>query len=173
MAAMKKFWKPYRWRGSMKEISFSAEDIAQTQAVAAALARQCRPGDCVLLCGDLGSGKTTFARGFIQALQESPGEVVSPTFTLVQTYPTRDHNTVWHFDLYRLKHSSELMEIGLDEALRDGITLIEWPEIAQSQLPESALEVTIEMMDTTGHRHLSFSGSSEWEERLNNLKENT
>src|SRR5262249_10523588 len=142
MDVMKKCWKPSKWHGSMSAISAVATDISQTYAIAAAVAKQCRPGDCILLKGDLGAGKTTFARGFIQALNPSAGEVVSPTFTLVQTYPV-GATTLYHFDLYRLKSPSELAEIGLDEAFSSGISLIEWPELLQSRLPEDALNVTI------------------------------
>ncbi len=147
-------------------------DVSQTHAIAAALARQAVRGDCILLRGDLGSGKTTFARGFIQALQAVPDEVVSPTFTLVQAYPAHDGNTIWHFDLYRLKNGSESAEIGLEEALHSGITLIEWPELVQSQLPEDALDVTIEPAGQPDQRRFTFTGSPNvWQARLDLLKE--
>jgi tRNA threonylcarbamoyladenosine biosynthesis protein TsaE len=157
--------------------TFIATGVPQTQAIAAALARQCRRGDCILLKGDLGSGKTTFARGFIQALQKTPDEVVSPTFTLVQTYPAKSGDTIWHFDLYRLKNSSELAEIGLEDAFLEGITLIEWPEIIQdsgmqSRLPESVLHVNIEIADSPDRRKLTFKGPVAWQKRLETLKEN-
>jgi len=155
----------------MSAIEVSSADASSTHRLAAALAKECRRGDCVLLRGDLGAGKTTFARGFIQALQSSPDEVVSPTFTLVQTYPARDGNTIWHFDLYRLKNADEVAEIGLDEALQDGITLIEWPELVQSQLPEDVLDVTIVMDGHPDRRRFTFTGSSRWQARLNTLKE--
>jgi len=141
-----------------------AASEAETRTIAAALARECRRGDCILLRGDLGAGKTTFARGFIHALAAAAEEVVSPTFTLVQTYPT-ERGMLWHFDLYRLKSEGELVEIGLDEALEDGITLIEWPEIAQSALPETALDVTISAGDNEHARRLAFSGKG-WDARL-------
>lgn len=129
-------------------------------------------GDCILLRGDLGSGKTTFARGFIQALNPAHDEVVSPTFTLVQTYPAGD-KAVWHFDLYRLKNPEEITEIGLDEALHSGITLIEWPELVQSLLPRDALDVTIETGSDPHQRRFTFTGSSAaWQARLDNVKEN-
>jgi len=156
----------------MSAVKASSGDISSTHRLAATLARQCRRGDCILLRGDLGAGKTTFARGFIQALNPAHDEVVSPTFTLVQTYPTQDGNTIWHFDLYRLKNSAEAVEIGLDEALRHGITLIEWPEIIQSQLPEDALDVTIEMGSQPDQRRFIFTGPSAWQARLDKLKEN-
>jgi tRNA threonylcarbamoyladenosine biosynthesis protein TsaE len=154
--------------------SVISTDVSLTHRLAAALARQCRRGDCILLRGDLGAGKTTFARGFIRELQSATDEIVSPTFTLVQTYPTKDGNTVWHFDFYRLKNANEVLEIGLDEALHEGITLIEWPELAQSRLPEDALNVTIAMGSQPGQRQLTFTGLKEaWQARLDKMKENT
>lgn len=148
----------------MSGIEITAHTENETQKLAAALAAQCRMGDCILLKGDLGAGKTTFARGFIRALTHSSEEVVSPTFMLVQTYPG-----LWHFDLYRLKHESELQEIGLDEALSQGITLIEWPEIALSRLPADALAVTIHM-EQTGARRIHLQNTA-WESRLSCIKE--
>ena len=151
--------------------ALNSQNPGQTQAIAAALARQCRRGDCILLRGDLGAGKTTFARGFIQALQSTPDEVVSPTFTLVQTYPARDGGMVWHFDLYRLKNAGEIEEIGLDEALNLGITLIEWPEMIQSRLPQEALDVTIETAETPEQRRLTFAGMpGVWQARITMLE---
>ena len=140
-----------------------------TQAIAATLAKQCKPGDCMLLSGDLGSGKTTFARGFIEALSPGCGEITSPTFTLVQTYPAGG-TTLWHFDLYRLKNPAELAETGLEEALASGITLIEWPELARSELPIAALDVMIIAGDNPVQRTIRFCGSPAWAARLEELQ---
>ena len=143
---------------------------AQTRHIAASLAAVCESGDCVLLRGDLGVGKTAFARGFIQALSPEIVEVVSPTFTVVQTYPTQSGITVWHFDLYRLKSADEVLEIGLDEALQSGITLIEWPEIIAGSLPESALGVTISAGNNPEARQLHFNGlACVWKNRLEQI----
>src|SRR5471030_3213873 len=105
--------------------SIALADETATAALAAALARRARPGDVITLGGPLGAGKTRFARGFITALGVAD-EVPSPTFTLVQTYETAS-GMVWHFDLYWLTGPDEVRELGLEEALIDGIVLIEWP----------------------------------------------
>ncbi len=137
----------------------------ETVAFAAKLAKLCTIGDCILLYGDVGVGKTTFARGFIQALTGTSEEIVSPTFTLVQTYPM-EGGAVWHCDLYRLKHASELVELGLDEAFERGITLVEWPEIAAGEFPKHSLKVTL---DISGQgRSITLSGDG-WNDRLKNL----
>lgn len=176
MPATKKFSKPSRWRGSMSAnkaaLVLSSADAASTQAIAARLAGLCRSGDCILLYGDLGAGKTTFARGFIQSLY--PGEeVVSPTFTLMQAYQPEGKGAIRHFDLYRLKNKQELEELGLRDALSSGITLIEWPELAQSELPEEALSVTLGVNHCPEYRQIAFLGQcAAWQERLVGLKNN-
>lgn len=158
--------------GAGATLSLTAEDVAATHALASALARQCRAGDCLLLQGDLGAGKTEFARGFIAALCGAAEEVVSPTFTLVQEYPGVDAAfSVWHFDLYRLKRREELQELGIEEALLSGIALIEWPQLAEDLLPQEALNIVIRRDGLAERRLFTFSGSREaWEARLNTLK---
>lgn len=141
---------------------FHAPDESATCRLAAQVAQACVSGDCILLKGDLGAGKTVFARAFIRSLL--PGaDVVSPTFNLVQTYPAGPAD-IWHFDLYRLRSAAELPEIGLDEALIAGITLIEWPEIAHDWLPETSLTVQLEP-DGTG-RFITLSGTADRWARL-------
>lgn len=100
----------------------------ETAAAAAALAAGLGPGDAVFLRGDLGMGKSVFARGLIRALMDDPGlEVPSPTFTLVQTYEAGDL-CVFHYDLYRIEDPDEIFELGWEESLPAGITIVEWPE---------------------------------------------
>ena len=119
------------------------------EAATADLARRLAPvlmrGDVVALRGDLGAGKTSFARALIRALSGADGadhEVPSPTFTLVQSYDTPAAR-VHHFDLYRIVSPDELTEIGWDEALADGIVLVEWPERAGALLPHRRLDITL------------------------------
>lgn len=98
-------------------------------------------GSVFCLKGDLGAGKTEFARGFIRALSGDVA-VASPTFNLVKIYETPGF-PIWHFDLYRLKNAAELEELGLSEALIQAVSLIEWPEIAEGMLPRERVEVEI------------------------------
>jgi len=147
---------------TLEMISHSEQE---TLAIAAALAGQCKHDDCILLNGDLGAGKTTFARGFIYALCGESEAVVSPTFTIVQTYSGKGHS-LSHFDLYRLKSEHELQEIGLEEALAHGVCLIEWPRLAQERLPDSALDIHI-AHDVGSMRPIIFSGKdSIWQSRF-------
>lgn len=132
-------------------------DLAATASLGAAIAGQLAPGDAVLLRGDLGSGKTTLARAILTALGVDE-TVPSPTFTLVQAYETARF-PVSHYDLYRLKRSSELDELGLEEALDDGAALIEWPERAEDRLPPDALSVHLL---TDKERRAALAGPARW-----------
>ena len=103
--------------------SNSEED---TIAFAQTYARESVNGDVFTLQGPLGAGKSVFCRAFIQELAGKTLDVPSPTFTLLQNYDT-SKGTIWHFDLYRIENPQEIYEIGWEEALSDGILLIEWP----------------------------------------------
>ena len=117
---------------------------AATLELAAKLAPLCQPPLIIYLQGDLGSGKTTFARGFIHKLGHS-GKVKSPTFTLVETYDL-EKARLYHFDLYRLKDPLELEYIGIRDlnGESDVMCLIEWPERGGSALPEADLVIRLE-----------------------------
>lgn len=97
----------------------------------------------LLLKGDLGSGKTTFARKLLRQLGVAQ-EISSPTFNLVNVYPLKDRKELYHFDLYRIKYPEELEEIGFFEYLESGnICLIEWPEIAEEFIADPSLLLSI------------------------------
>jgi tRNA threonylcarbamoyladenosine biosynthesis protein TsaE len=114
--------------------------------------------------GDLGTGKTTFARAFIRALGGDE-EVPSPTFTLVQLYEL-DRATIWHFDLYRLRAPEEAWELGIEEAFATGIALIEWPERLGPLLPERRLEIAFAFGERPEARHAALSAGADWAARL-------
>lgn len=143
--------------------AFELPDEAATAAFAARLAPLLRCGDLLCLEGDLGAGKTSFARALINALPGPAEEVPSPTFTLVQTYP-RDALEIWHFDLYRLERPEEVWELGLEEALVSGASLIEWPERAGSLLPPGRLVLRFEQAGQG--RRLTLEPQGDWSERL-------
>jgi tRNA threonylcarbamoyladenosine biosynthesis protein TsaE len=117
-------------------------NLAATEALAAAVAALAREGDAILLEGELGAGKSVFARAFLRAASGDPAlEVPSPTFTLVQSYDTRI-GTVHHFDLWRLNGPGGLAELGWEEA-GAGIVLVEWPDRLGALGPADALTVTL------------------------------
>ncbi len=131
-------------------------DLAATMALAGRIAPRLRTGDAVALWGDLGAGKTTLARDILRALGVTE-DVPSPTFTLVQTYETAALS-VAHYDLYRLKSSRELFELGFAEALEDGAALVEWPERAPEYLPPDTLHLRLRLDNDT--RHVKITGPS-------------
>lgn len=123
-------------------------DETATEALARRLAPHLAPGDRIALSGPLGAGKSAFARALIRALLDDPeAEVPSPTFTLVQDYDAAARGgrptPVHHFDLYRLSDPSEVEELGWDDALADGICLIEWPDRADARLPAERLDLAL------------------------------
>lgn len=138
-------------------------NLAATESLATKLAPLLGKGDVVALQGDLGAGKTTFARALLRALGVE-GDIPSPTFTLVQSYETRAC-PVFHFDLYRLKDASEMDELGFDDAVAEGIALIEWPERATNRLPPEALTLQFSL-DSSGLRRCVISGGGDWPQRL-------
>ncbi|MDX3928451.1 MAG: tRNA (adenosine(37)-N6)-threonylcarbamoyltransferase complex ATPase subunit type 1 TsaE [Shinella sp.] len=141
----------------------SLESEAETIRLGEDIALALKPGDCLALSGDLGAGKSTFARAVIRAVADDDGlEVPSPTFTLVQTYPLR--LPIAHFDLYRIADPSEIDELGFDEALADGACLVEWPERAGDVLPDTA--VTLCFQHEGEGRTVEISGGADLIERI-------
>ncbi|MHB1710189.1 MAG: tRNA (adenosine(37)-N6)-threonylcarbamoyltransferase complex ATPase subunit type 1 TsaE [Acidimicrobiales bacterium] len=137
---------------SHSSIVLATRDARDTQAVAKAIAPLCVPGDVLLLVGDLGSGKTTFAQGFGRALGIS-APITSPTFTLVRQYILDDNRvnadgnpvtTLLHADVYRLDHLHEIADLGLGELVEDGgVALVEWGDEAMPILGIGSLSVRL------------------------------
>lgn len=142
------------------------------QQFAATFAKALRPGDCVALHGDLGAGKTTFARAVIRAASDDFYEsldVPSPTFTLVQLYDAPV--PIAHMDLYRLNDPHELDDLGLDSALQSGAALIEWPNRAEDNLPDNLINLSLSEPDEDhGARILEIDAPSDFLERLQRSK---
>lgn len=143
----------------------------ETTGFAVRIGAQLKPGDCVLLEGPIGAGKTHFARHLIQSLQTEPEDIPSPTFTLVQTYDTTV-GEIWHSDLYRLTMLDELEELGLSEAFETAICIVEWPDRMGDYAPKTALKITFktdETHDTMRYLTLSWS-DPKWTSKLEALE---
>lgn len=147
-------------------LSRQLSDEAQTRRHATQLATKLSLGDSVLLSGDVGAGKSFFARALIREILLTPEDIPSPTFTLVQSYETV-RGPLWHADLYRLTNTSEIEELGLLDAFDDAICLIEWPDRLADLVPVNGLSLTLSSAKDAGARLLEASWQdSKWNERL-------
>ena len=136
--------------------------------LAARIAPLLKKGDVLTLHGDLGAGKTTFARALIRVLARKDNEEVpSPTFTLVQVYDFETFS-VYHFDLYRLEEKeNDILELGWDDARREGVCLVEWPERLGTLLPRDRLDIIINFHNNKeGMREIILHPYGAWENRL-------
>ena len=124
-------------------LSLTLPSPQATCRFAARLGARLGPGDVLLLDGEIGAGKTHFARCLIQTLLTAPEDVPSPTFTLVQTYDAAPCE-IWHADLYRLTDVDEVEELGLTEAFDSAIGLVEWPDRLADTTPPAALKLRFE-----------------------------
>lgn len=139
------------------------EDTAER---ARQLASKLLPGDVILLGGDVGAGKTHFARALISELLEYPEDIPSPTFTLVQTYEGRN-GAIWHADLYRLTSTHEIEELGLIEAFHDAICLVEWPDRLGPLAPANPLQINLSPGADDDSRQLTAKwDTSGWADKL-------
>ncbi len=146
--------------------SFDLPDEAATAALAARLGALLRRGDMVALRGDLGAGKTAFARALIRSRTGPGEEVPSPTFTLVQTYDSDP--PLWHFDLYRLSGPDEVVELGWEEVRTEGCALVEWPDRLGPLLPPDRFDVELTVTGPTARRAV-ISGHGRCAARLGDL----
>ena len=141
------------------DYSFTAAlaDEAATYRLMTDIAAIIEPGDVITLSGDLGAGKTTFARALIRYLAaDDTIEVPSPTFTFTQSY-TLPRFAVVHVDLYRLSGPSELPELGFDDVPEGSVTLVEWPDRAVGFLPASRLDIALTLEPQNGQMPAMFA----------------
>lgn len=130
----------------MSTLELVLSDTAQTECLGRLLAHLQLAPAVIYLSGELGAGKTTFSRGFIQACGH-PGAVKSPTYTLIEPYDLPS-GKIYHLDLYRLNDPAELDFLGLEDVLAEGgVCLIEWPERASPYLPPADLTISLHHAD--------------------------
>ena len=147
--------------------SFLSKSEQQTSDIAKKVASIAKKGDVFALYGTLGMGKSVFARSFIQYLT-GVDDVPSPTFTLVQDYQSDDFE-IFHFDLYRLEHPDEVFELGFEDAIFNGVCLIEWPEKAGNWLPKDVFKIDITPLDD-GRKITISVNSDDKKNRLETVK---
>lgn len=133
----------------MAEKIFISSSEEETTKFADDFAKELKKGEIILLNGDLGSGKSVFARGVIRSFGVKK-QIPSPTFTIVNEYDT-DFCKLYHFDMYRLEEVEEAIAIGVDEIFEDkeSIKLVEWPEKVWQIIPNKVIKVNIEKIDDT------------------------
>ena len=145
-------------------------DEASVARLAERIALKLSQADVIALTGDLGAGKTTFARALIRAVLGDPeAEVPSPTFSLVQTYSS-PRLELAHLDLYRLAGDDDLIEIGFDELVANGAAIVEWPERAPGLVATNRLDIHLAQGTSPESRVIEFKGSGTWAPRLARLE---
>jgi len=156
-------------------VVLATSSAAATREVAAAVAALCVPGDVLLLSGDLGAGKTTFAQGFGRAVGVLE-PVTSPTFTLVRQYEVPGGSTgvrtLFHADVYRLDHLGEIVDLGLGQLVEDGgVALVEWGDAAETVLGDGALSLWLaaDPCDESRRTIRASAAGSSWESRWDAL----
>lgn len=155
--------------GSSFAVSLANEEALRALVVDIAVALE--PGDLVTLSGDLGAGKSTFARALIRYLADDETvEVPSPTFTLMQEYELPRFPLV-HADLYRLSGAAELAELGFDDLPDNAVVLLEWPDRAAGVLPPDRFDVTLTLAPQRGleHRNVRVTGYGAFAKRVERM----
>ena len=134
-------------------MTHESHSVAETELIAAELARTLRGGECVALYGDLGAGKTQFVRGLVRGLGGNPHAVSSPTFVLLNVYDGGGRLRVFHLDAYRVHGAGDFEAIGFAELLEQGgVVVVEWADRVESLLPTSRVNVRIQTMDERSRR---------------------
>tara|TARA_B100000902_G_C26823290_1_gene675080 strand:- start:187 stop:648 length:462 start_codon:yes stop_codon:yes gene_type:complete len=140
----------------------NVENEGDTKLIAENLSKICTKGDVIALDGEMGSGKTTFARFFIKKFS-SCKTIPSPTYNLLFSYKSK-HLTIYHLDAWRIKSEDEFFSLGIEEMFEDSIFIIEWANKITNVLPEDCLYIAIKIKNK--FRELTFKGNKNWNNRL-------
>tara|TARA_B100002019_G_C20856366_1_gene397101 strand:+ start:89 stop:544 length:456 start_codon:yes stop_codon:yes gene_type:complete len=140
------------------------KSLDHLKSISKQIAEKVSNGDCIFLIGEIGVGKTTFTRNFINYLQKKKRikqtEVLSPTFNLLYEYEIKNLK-VMHYDLYRIKKNKELDELGIFNENFSSIKIIEWPELLKTKV-KNRLEIYLSYSDKNNERKLSILGYGKW-----------
>ena len=140
------------------------KSLEHLNSISVKISKKLEKGDYIFLIGEIGVGKTTFARHLINNLQKQNGlketEVLSPTFNLLYEYDIKDLK-IMHYDLYRIKKVGELDHLGLFSDELDTVKVIEWPDLVNIPL-ENKLEIYLEYGQSENERNVKFIGFGKW-----------
>ena len=142
------------------------KSIEDTQIFSKNISKIIKPGDVIFLYGEIGVGKTTFVRFFINYLEDrnkiKNSDVLSPTFNIVYDYDVGKLK-ILHYDLYRLKNYKDISQLGIFETSKDYIKIVEWPELIKSK-PKDRIDILLEYSKLTDSRKVVINGFGKWKD---------
>jgi len=142
------------------------KSLQDTKKFSKKISKMLNPGDIIFLCGEIGVGKTTFVRFIINYLEEKNkvkiSDILSPTFNIVYDYTIGDIK-ILHYDLYRLKNYKDILELGIFEASKDYIKIIEWPELIKPK-PKNRIEIILGYSESMEYRNVKIFGYGKWKD---------
>ena len=142
------------------------KSIEDTQKFSINISKIIKPGDIIFLYGEIGAGKTTFVRFFINYLENKNGvkcsDVLSPTFNIVYDYDIKDLK-ILHYDLYRLKKYKDISQLGMFETSKDYIKIVEWPELIDPK-PQNRIDILFQYSKSMNSRKIEIIGFGKWKE---------
>jgi len=142
------------------------KSLENTQNFSQNISKIIRPGDIIFLYGEIGVGKTTFVRFYINYLESKNGikssDVLSPTFNIVYDYDVRDIS-ILHYDLYRLKNYKDISQLGMFETSQDCIKIVEWPELIETK-PKDRIDILFQYSKLIDSREVKINGFGKWKD---------
>ena len=142
------------------------KSLEETKILSKNISKIIKPGDIIFLYGEIGVGKTTFVRFFINNLQSTNGiknsEVLSPTFNIVYDYNVKNIK-ILHYDLYRLKNYKDISQLGMFETSKDSIKIIEWPELINPK-PKNRIDILFKYSKMRDMRTIKITGFGKWKD---------
>ena len=146
--------------------NFNIQEENKTKIIAEEISKICKKGDILAISGEMGVGKTTFVKYFIQKISKAKS-VPSPSYNIILPYESK-HSTIFHMDAWRLQNHNEALSLGITEMFDDSIFLIEWAEKIRIILPNNCLKLLI--INNKNNKFLEIEGDESWNKRLKNIK---
>ena len=146
--------------------NFNIKEENETRIIAEEISKICKKGDVLAISGNMGVGKTTFIKYFIQKITKAKS-VPSPSYNIILPYESR-HSTIFHMDAWRLKNYNEALSLGITEMFDNAIFLIEWAEKIKVILPNDCLKLLIK--NIKNKRFIEIEGNEAWKKRFKNIK---